>query len=185
MKRRLPNLLTVSRVFLAVAFIICIVKGGLLYLVLATVLFILASMTDYYDGYFAKKHDVVSNFGKIMDPIADKILLISCFATLAFVESPSFSIPRWFVILMLCKELIIFVGAFIMYLVKGHLEVRPTVTGKASTVAQVCFIIWLFACYFFGWVPIKTYYIMLTVVSSLVLISFVQYLRIGIFQWKN
>jgi phosphatidylglycerophosphate synthase len=99
---------------------------------------------------------------------------------LAFVQSPLFVIPKWFVWFVLCKEVLQVTGAAFVYLSKGHIEIRPTKLGKVTAMAQMCFIIWLFACYFFHWVPIKTYYTMLGLLLILITVSLVQYALIGI-----
>lgn len=148
-------------------------------------LFVIASFFDIVDGNLARFLNQRTFLGACLDPIADKILLVSCFATLAFVQSPLFSIPLWFVLLVLFKELVIIFGAFTIFWIRGHLEVNPTVLGKLTTVVQVWFIIWLFACYFFGWVPIKTYYTSLGVLFSLVVLSLFQYVRLGFKQWQG
>ena len=148
-------------------------------------LFVIASAFDTLDGNLARWLNQQTFLGACLDPIADKILLVSCFTTLAFVQSPLFSIPLWFVLLVLLKELIVIVGSFSIYFIKGHLEVNPTVLGKATTVAQVWFIIWLFACYFFGWVPTKTYHVALGVLLILVIFSLFQYIRLGLAQWRG
>lgn len=148
-------------------------------------LFVISAFFDVLDGNLARWLGQRTFLGACLDPIADKILLVSCFATLAFIQSPLFSIPLWFVLLVLLKELIIIIGAFTIYFVKGHLVVAPTLLGKATTVAQVWFIIWLFACYFFGWVPIKTYYTALGILLSLVVLSLLQYMRLGLEQWRG
>ena len=148
-------------------------------------LFVISSALDVLDGNLARWLKQETFLGACLDPIADKILLVSCFATLAFVQSPLFTIPLWFVLLVLLKELIVLGGSFSIYFIRGHLTVHPTILGKATTVAQVFFIIWLFACYFFGWVPVKTYYTALGLLFSLVVLSLLQYLRLGFSQWRN
>ncbi len=71
----LPNKLTITRIILTFVFIYFISKDGLSFVVAATLLFILACLTDFADGYIAKKYHLVSDFGKLMDPIADKFLI--------------------------------------------------------------------------------------------------------------
>lgn len=149
---------------------------------LAFWLFVTAAVTDVLDGNVARWRNEQTFLGACLDPIADKFLLISCFCTLAFVRTPLFSIPRWFVIFMLIKELIIVGGAYVIYLTRGSVSIEPTRLGKMTTVFQVIFIIWLFACYFFQWVPVKTYCVMLTGVLVIVGVSFTQYLVIGVRQ---
>lgn len=148
-------------------------------------LFVIASLTDVIDGNVARWFNQKTFLGACIDPIADKLLLIPCFFTLAFVQSPLFSIPLWFVILVLIKDSIVIFGAFAIYLIKGHLEVHPTILGKLTTFMQSCFIMWLFACYFFQWLPIKTYYTMLSVLTMLVIASLFQYTKMGLSQWRS
>ncbi|MFI5333439.1 MAG: CDP-alcohol phosphatidyltransferase family protein, partial [Candidatus Babeliales bacterium] len=145
-------------------------------------LFVTAAVTDVLDGNIARWRNEQTFLGACLDPIADKCLLVSCFFTLAFVRTPLFSIPRWFVIIMLIKEVIIVGGAYAIYLIRGSVAIEPTRLGKMTTVFQVLFIIWLFACYFFQWVPIKTYYVMLTSVLIIAGASCAHYVAIGVQQ---
>lgn len=181
-KITLSTMLTLLRIALA-PFIVC----AMLYAHwgAAFVLFCIAALSDVLDGYLARWLDERTFLGACLDPIADKLLLLSCFFTLAFVHSPLFSIPLWFVLLVLLKELILVVGAIILYWIKGHIEIHPTVLGKTTTVVQMGFIIWLFACYFFNWIPVKTYYSMLGLVMLLVFASLAHYILIGIRQFKK
>lgn len=151
----------------------------------AFILFVIAAITDVLDGWFARWFNERTFLGAALDPLADKLLVIAVFATLAFYQSPLFTIPSWFVALVLIKELIQVAGAIIIYSIKGHLNIAPTLLGKSTMVAQSAFIMWLFSCYFFHWVPIKTYFVMLATVSSLVLLTFIDYARIGFAQVRG
>jgi len=175
------TLFTISRILLT-PFIVTAMATH--YWGIAFFLFAIAAATDTIDGTIARWRHEQTFLGACLDPIADKILLVSCFFTLAFVQSPLFDIPLWFVILVLLKDLIIIVGSLIIYLVKGHLQVQPTILGKVTTFVQIWFIIWLFACYFFNWLPIKTYYTMLGIMLILVITTLLQYIIIGLWQWR-
>lgn len=148
-------------------------------------LFVIASLCDILDGNLARLLNQQTFLGACLDPIADKILLISCFFTLTFIKTPLFSIPRWFFVIILVKELIIIAGSFFIYHKRGHLEVHPTWLGKGTTVAQTVFITWLFACYFFHWMPVKTYSFMLGILLVMSLGTLVQYIAIGLTQWRK
>lgn len=147
-------------------------------------MFCVAAISDALDGYLARLWHEQTFLGACLDPIADKLLVLSCFFTLAFIQSPLFTIPQWFVVLVLVKELILIGGSVLFYLIKGHIDIRPTLLGKMTAVVQMCFIMWLFACYFFSWLPVKTYVSMLAIVLVLVFASLVQYFTIGIRQLK-
>lgn len=147
---------------------------------LAFWLFVCASFTDTIDGNLARWCHEQTVLGACLDPIADKILLVSTFCTLAFVQSPLITIPHWFVILVLCKEIIILGGSLMLLITGSGFAVKPTILGKMTTVVQISFIIWLFSCYFFNAVPIKTNYSFIGIMGAFVLISFFQYVWIGL-----
>lgn len=176
-KITLSSCITLVRI-LAVPFIVAAMIFG--YWGLAFGLFTLAAFTDILDGNLARWRNEKTFLGACLDPLADKALVLSVFFTLAFVQSPLFSIPLWFVLLVLFRELIMIFGALIIHHLKGHIEIQPTLLGKLTTVVQMGFIMWLFACYFFAWVPIKTYYSMLGIVLILVFITLAQYIRINV-----
>lgn len=146
----------------------------------AFLLFLIAAVTDVIDGALARFWDEQTFLGACLDPVADKLLVLSIFCALAFVQSPLFHIPLWFVLIVFVKEAILVLGSLVVYLVTGSLEIAPTWLGKASMFIQVIFIAWLFACYFFQWVPIKTYYTMLGVVILCAGASLLHYLSIGV-----
>ena len=143
-------------------------------------LFLVAIATDLLDGYIARAWHQQTFLGACLDPIADKFLLVSCFTTLAFVHTPLFTIPRWFVYSVLSKELLLIVGAALLVVRGKHEAIRPTWLGKMTAAMQMIFVVWLFACYFFCWVPIKTYIFMLGLLLLLVLASLLQYVSIGL-----
>lgn len=100
-------------------------------IILATIIFAIASLTDYYDGYIAKKHNAVSNFGKIMDPIADKFLILSaffCFVNLKI-------ITPWMVLLIFSREIVITVLR-LWVMGKGQVLAAEK-EGKLKTVTQM------------------------------------------------
>ena len=143
-------------------------------------LIVVSALTDLMDGYIARNFNQQTWLGAFLDPIADKLLVLSIYFTLAFVQSPLFAIPVWFVFLVLIKELILISGIVFLYVKSDKLDIAPTLLGKLTMLAQVLFIIWLFSCYFLHWLPIKTYYTALGAVLCLVLSSLYQYARIGI-----
>lgn len=145
-------------------------------------LFMMAALSDTIDGYLARNFGQATVLGACLDPLADKLLILAIYFTLAFVQSPLFTIPLWFVCLVLVKELLQIIGAFILFIRTGTLEIRPTVLGKLTMAVQVLFIVWLFTCYFFHWLPVKTYDFMLGAVLILVLSTLLHYSYRGIKQ---
>jgi cardiolipin synthase len=188
---RIPNhewrltfstMITIMRIMLAPCVVFAMLSGSW---GKASTLFIIASMTDFLDGNMARLLNEQTFLGACLDPIADKILLVPCFMTLAFIKTPLFSIPLWFVAMVLVRECIVLLGALGIYLYHGDVEIKPTLLSKLTTMMQMIFIIWLFACYFMHWEPIKTYFAMLGILLVLVVSSLLQYIYIGINQLKG
>jgi CDP-diacylglycerol---glycerol-3-phosphate 3-phosphatidyltransferase len=127
----LPNKLTVFRIVLAGVFMLLLFSRGVLAKTLALAVFLCASLTDYLDGYIAKKNNMITDFGKLMDPIADKILVLSAF--LAFVEMEL--IPAWMVVIIIFREVLI-TGLRISALTKGRV-IASDDGGKHKMVSQV------------------------------------------------
>lgn len=171
------TMFTIGRIFVVPVIVFAMVLGqwGA-----AFGFFVAAAVTDSVDGTIARHFDQKTFLGACLDPLADKLLLLSIFSTLAFINTPMFIIPQWFVGLVLLKELLQITGAVVLYYRKGHLEVNPTLLGKATMLVQVVFICWLFACYFFSWMPVKTYHTMLGLMLVMICAAFLQYVRIGL-----
>jgi len=127
----LPNKLTTSRVFLTFVFIFLISQNGLWPMMAAALVFSLASFTDWCDGYIAKKYHMESDFGKLMDPIADKFLILAAFV--AFIRLHL--VEDWMVILILGREIFI-TGLRIFALSKGKVLAAER-AGKHKTVSQI------------------------------------------------
>lgn len=133
----LPNKLTLIRV-IAVPFFIAAYMTG--YYPVSLVLFCLASLTDYFDGKIAREQNLVTNFGKIMDPLADKILVYS--ALCLFIESDL--IAAWMLIIILAREFII-AGMRTVAASEGRV-LAAGMSGKIKTVLQmVAVIVYLLA----------------------------------------
>ncbi len=147
------------------------------------VLFVIAALTDTVDGTLARLRNEKTFLGACLDPLADKILLVSIFTTLAFVPTP-LNIPLWFVLMVLCRETVIIVGALLIFMIKGHLQICPTKLGKSTTTAQLFTIAWLFICHFFNWVPVKTYHMVLLLLVIMESASLFQYIKIGLRQLR-
>ncbi len=169
--------LTLVRIFLTPCIVVAMFLGewGV-----AFWLFFIASLTDMFDGMLARLLNQKTFLGACLDPLADKCLLVSCFAALACTDTLPFTVPFWFVMLVLFREIIIVAGFVYMYCTSQGLDVKPTFLGKGTTAAQMIFIMWLFTCYFYGWAPAKTYYTALCVITVMVVASLVQYALIGI-----
>jgi len=127
----ISNKLTITRIGLTFVFMIFLFSNGLTAKILALVTFSIACWTDFLDGYLARKRNEISDFGKFMDPLADKILVVS--ALLAFVEMNL--VPAWIVLIIVFREFVI-TGLRLTALARGT-NVAAEAVGKYKTVAQM------------------------------------------------
>lgn len=127
----LPNKLTLLRIALTFVFMLCLFSEGPVFKVLAMLVFSAAALTDLLDGIIAKARNQVTDFGKIMDPIADKILVLAAF--LSFIQLQL--IPAWTVIVIIARELII-TSLRIFAMSKGRV-LAASRAGKHKTVSQM------------------------------------------------
>ena len=134
----IPNLITLGRILLVPVVVWAIASGAMW---IAFVLFLAAGVSDAVDGFLAKRFGMTSELGAYLDPLADKALIVSIYLTLGINNF----IPRWLVILVVSRDIMI-VGAFLLsWLVGSPLKVKPLVVSKLNTAAQI-----VFACVVLG-----------------------------------
>jgi len=131
----LPNKLTTLRIILVPVFIIVYMTLGTGFA--ACAIFVIASVTDFFDGHLARKHNLVTNYGKIMDPLADKLLVTA--ALICMVETNI--VPAWMVIVILAREFAI-TGLRAVAASEG-IVIAAAWSGKIKTVTQMIAIIFL------------------------------------------
>lgn len=132
----LPNKLTVLRVILVPFFVFFLLMDfGFAGRITALILFIVASFTDFLDGFIARKYKLVTNFGKFMDPLADKLLV--CSGLICFTATGK--IPAWMVIVIIAREFVI--SGFRLVAASGGLVIAANYWGKFKTVSQMIMII--------------------------------------------
>ena len=138
-KEQIPNVLTIGRILFIPLFILILTlghsQGGHL---LAAIIFAVASVTDYLDGYLARKWNVVSNFGKFADPMADKLLVMSAFIMLIELGMA----PAWVVAIIVCRELAV-TGLRLLLVETGGTVLAAAMPGKIKTFSQMFAIIFL------------------------------------------
>ncbi|MFH1478390.1 MAG: CDP-alcohol phosphatidyltransferase family protein [Candidatus Omnitrophota bacterium] len=137
----LANKITMIRLLTAPFFIACMLyynRSSYLRLI-AFGIFALASLTDAIDGGIARSRDQITELGVILDPIADKILIISAFISLSAIKNLpiDLKIPAWIVLIVLSRDIIIVLGALIIYFIKGTVKIRPSILGKITTFFQM------------------------------------------------
>ena len=131
----LPDQLTISRIVLTFVLMFFLFLPGLTAKILALVIFIAASFTDFLDGFIAKGKNISTDFGRLMDPIADKILVLASF--LAFVQLGL--VPAWMVVIIILREVTI-TGLRAFALTRGKV-IAADEAGKHKMVSQVAAIL--------------------------------------------
>lgn len=131
----LPNKITLSRIVLAFVFMFFLFCRGIAAKYLALFTFIIASLTDLIDGRIARSRGLVNDFGRLMDPVADKVLVLAAF--LAFVELKI--IPAWMVIIIIFRELLI--TGLRLNAARRNKVLSASLAGKHKTVSQIVTII--------------------------------------------
>jgi len=126
----IPNMLSVMRILLTPLFVICLIRE-MFYP--AAAVFALAGISDALDGLFARWFNQRTVLGAYLDPIADKILLMSAFICLAILKV----IPPWLTVIVISRDIIIGIGFAISEITNIALEIRPRLPGKCTTVAQM------------------------------------------------
>ncbi|WMB28809.1 CDP-diacylglycerol--glycerol-3-phosphate 3-phosphatidyltransferase [Streptococcus didelphis] len=139
-KENIPNLLTLIRIVMIPLFLLITSLGQTRgWHIFAAVIFALASLTDYLDGYLARKWRVVTNFGKFADPLADKMLVMSAFIMLVGLDLA----PAWIVAIIICRELAV-TGLRLLLVESGGKVLAAALPGKIKTASQMFSIIFLF-----------------------------------------
>jgi cardiolipin synthase len=134
----IPNLITLARILLVPVVVWAIATGQIR---LAFLLFVAAGISDGVDGFLAKRFGMKTELGAYLDPLADKVLIVSIYVTLGITGV----IPLWIVILVVSRDIMI-VGAIILsWLVDRPVQIKPLMVSKANTAAQI-----VFACLVLG-----------------------------------
>lgn len=132
----LPNQLTVARCFMAVIFVLLMSVQSVATYFAAYLVFIVAAITDYYDGKIARERNLITNFGKLFDPVADKVLMNSVFIILMTIDD--LMIPGWAVVVILAREFLV-TGARSLAATEG-IVISADKYGKTKTVLQMVYV---------------------------------------------
>jgi len=167
----LANRISIARVVLVPFFVAFIVYSRFR---IALAIFLVCMASDFIDGYIARTKNQQTRLGSLLDPIADKLLLISGFVSLSFVNDlPShLSFPPYVPLIIVSRDVLIIIGCMVIYLLKGRIEIRPTRIGKITTFFQMISVVSILV-----WFPYTR--ILWAVTVALTLFSGLDYLRIG------
>lgn len=168
-----PNKLTIARMIIVPFLVIFLLTGwgGEANRYISLTLFVVASVTDWFDGYLARKNNLVTNFGKFMDPLADKLLV--CSAMICMIDLKRLS--AWFVIIIIAREFII--SGFRLIAAENGIVIAANYWGKFKTASQMIMIIFLILHFDGIFVILEQIFIWLSL--ALTIISLITYI------WQN
>ncbi len=130
----LPNIISVVRIFLVVPVVLYILNGDYLH---ALTIFVIAGISDGVDGFLAKRFGWQSRLGSILDPMADKLLIVSTYAAVAWVGL----VPWWLWATVLTRDVIIVCGGLAYHYFIGKFEMAPSLISKLNTVMQIALLV--------------------------------------------
>ena len=132
--RQIPNSLCILRMLLVVPVVLLLERGAY---GATLVLFAIAAFTDALDGLLAKRFGWTSELGKMLDPIADKLLMVASFITLAAIGRT----PAWLAFVVVARDIVIATGAAVYRWLYGPIRGRPTPVSKLNTVCQILYVL--------------------------------------------
>ncbi|UCH12257.1 MAG: CDP-diacylglycerol--glycerol-3-phosphate 3-phosphatidyltransferase [Candidatus Omnitrophota bacterium] len=142
----LANKITIVRILLIPFFITCFIYYSpewdfLRFIALA--IFAISALTDAIDGYVARRYYQKTKLGTVLDPLADKLLIISAFICLSMVAAlpQELRIPPWVSVVVISRDILIVLGFFIMHMLIGEIEIKPSMLGKITAAFQMITII--------------------------------------------
>jgi len=160
----LPNFLTLIRMAIIPFFVLAVAENEFR---LALWTFIVAGITDALDGWVARRFKMESIFGAYLDPIADKLLIVTAYVSLTIPMGQKLVIPLWLAILALFRDLLIMMVALILYIVEDVRRFPPSPLGKATTfmhVVTVCIVLLGNLAWVPIWLPTTCFYLSFTLV---------------------
>jgi len=166
----LPNLITIARILLVPIMVWAIASQEM---AIAFFLFLAAGLSDAVDGFLAKRFGMTSELGAYLDPLADKVLLVSIYVSLGITEA----IPRWLVILVVSRDLLIVGGIMLSWVLSNPIKIRPLMVSKLNTVAQILLAGFVLAALGFRLDADIVRIALMAAVTALTLLSIAFYLR--------
>ena len=165
----IPNIITLGRILLVPVIVWAIASNQM---AIAFAIFIIAGVSDAVDGFLAKRFNMASELGALLDPLADKALLVSIYIALGTWGA----VPRWIVILVVSRDIMIVAAVIVSWLVGKPIPMKPLMVSKLNTVAQVAFAALVLGSLGFGFNPAPYDLILMGFVTVFTLVSVSLYL---------
>jgi CDP-diacylglycerol--glycerol-3-phosphate 3-phosphatidyltransferase len=186
----LANKITIARMLFVPIFILLVLyfeksvardEPNIVLRWIATGVFLCIFLLDALDGYVARKRKEISRLGTLLDPLTDKAMLLSALVLLSLPSTAfAISLPVWFVVLVISRDVILVGGSLIIQSLVGNVTVRPRITGKITTFFQAIVILWVLL----GLEP-RAFILIMGIAAGLTFISGIQYIYDGIRQLER
>jgi CDP-diacylglycerol--glycerol-3-phosphate 3-phosphatidyltransferase len=155
------NKVTILRILLIPFFVVEVLyyvkDGEEMHRLLALLSFAVAAICDGVDGYIARLYNQRSELGAILDPLADKLLLVSGIVVLSFDHQPHLeSVPLWLTGTIIGRDILLLVGMGVIQVMVGRFRVRPRLVGKVATVLQMVVVLWILLKWEGQWLRVWT-----------------------------
>jgi cardiolipin synthase len=161
---QLPNTITLARLFMVPALILVLKDEDYR---LALLIFLVAGISDALDGYIAKKYNFVTQFGAVLDPVADKLLLVSAYIMLSIIGH----VPFWLVLAVVSRDLFIVGGYMVVTSLMGAVTMNPSLLSKLNTLMQIILVIAILADQAAGQSHYQSHQLVLTGLIYIVLLT--------------
>jgi len=165
----IPNIITLGRIILVPVIVWAIVSSQM---EIAFAIFVVAGVSDAVDGFLAKRFNMASELGALLDPLADKALLVSIYVALGIWGA----LPRWIVILVVSRDIMIVTAVIVSWLFDKPIPMKPLMVSKLNTAAQVALAALILASLGFGFSPMPYDMILMGFVTVFTLVSVSLYL---------
>lgn len=191
MSLSIANKITIGRLFCIPFFVLLLLyydksvlhgEDNDLLRIYASIVFIVTFLSDALDGYLARSRNQITRLGTVIDPLADKALLLSALILISYASENSYQIhlPIWFVWLVICRDIMLVAGALLIHFISGSVTVCPRLSGKATTFIQAVLILWALLN-----LPERPFTLILWTATGLTIISGAQYFFDGLRQFDK
>ncbi|MFL6215997.1 MAG: CDP-alcohol phosphatidyltransferase family protein [Blastocatellia bacterium] len=173
----MANMLTMLRVALLVPFLYWIKVGSF---GLAVIVFFIAGITDFFDGFVARRFNQQTAFGRFLDPAADKLLTTASYIVMALPRAGFEPLPLWMTVSVVGRDVLILLGSLVIYLTIRYKSFKPTTLGKLNTFLEIGLIFWFIMFQLEAMKPLKILLpLMYGIVITSVIASGIEYVWMG------
>lgn len=177
-KKDIPNAISLLRILLVVPIVYFLLNKQF---TAALVLFIIAGLSDALDGYLAKKYNWVTRLGSFLDPLADKLLLVSCFLVCVFIEL----VPAWLFAIIVIRDLVVAFGALVCHFTLEKFQGNPPFSSKLNTALQILLLVMIIVGQSLLDIPVDWINYVLYSVAATTTVSGIEYVWVWGFKYWN